>query len=483
MKRSLFLNVMSLAVIFIYVSVVFVLSFWAGNGGRTNSDAFFSAGRNSRWYVVAFGMIGASMSGVSVVSVPGMVRSANFSYMQMVFGFILGYLFVAAVLLPLYYKLNLTSIYGYLRLRFGKVTHKTAAASFLLFKMVSASVRLYVAVLVLQSCVLDSMGVSFEMTAAFSVAIMFLYTFRSGLGSVVWTDVFQTFCMLVSVVALSADVIMRLDMSFGEIMSMVWSDSRSDIFVFDKIDSRANFFKQLLSGAFVVIVMTGLDQDVMQKNLTCRNLRDAQKNMIIGGFGFVPVNLLLLVLGLLLLLYAGQEGVVLPAMSDQILPFFAAHTSGFVAVCFVIGVLAAAFSSADSALISMTTSFAVDILDKRDISKRERFFIHASVTVIFAALMFCFRYINCDSVIDAIYTIVSYLYGPLLGLFAFGIFTKIKVNDRLVPFVAALSPVITFVLVYLLKNIFGYEFGYELLLLNGVLTVAGLAAIKKRAVS
>ena len=227
----------------------------------------------------------------------------------------------------------------------------------------------------------------------------------------------------------------------------------------------------------------GLDQDVMQKNLTCRNLRDAQKNMIIGGFGFVPVNLLLLVLGLLLLLYAGQEGVVLPAMSDQILPFFAAHTSGFVAVCFVIGVLAAAFSSADSALISMTTSFAVDILDKRDISKRERFFIHASVTVIFAALMFCFRYINCDSVIDAIYTIVSYLYGPLLGLFAFGIFTKIKVNDRLVPFVAALSPVITFVLVYLLKNIFGYEFGYELLLLNGVLTVAGLAAIKKRAVS
>lgn len=473
---------MHLAVIVIYVLVVFALSFWAGRNGRTDSDAFFSAGRNSRWYVVAFGMIGASMSGVSVVSVPGMVRTADFSYMQMVLGFILGYLFVAAILLPLYYRLNLTSIYGYLKLRFGAVTHKTAAASFLLFKIVSASVRLYVAVLVLQSCILDSEGVPFELTAALSVAVIFLYTFRSGLGSVVWTDFFQTFCLLISVVALAADVFMRLDMDLGEAFSMTLNDSRSDIFVFDKFDSRQNFFKQFLSGAFIVIVMTGLDQDVMQKNLTCRNLREAQKNMVFGGIGFVPVNLLLLTLGLLLLFYAEQESVVLPAVSDQILPFFAAHTSGFVAVCFVIGVLAAAFSSADSALISLTTSFAVDILEKRDISNKERLCIHTSVTIIFAALIFCFRHIDCDSVIDAIYTVVSYLYGPLLGLFAFGLFTKTKVTDRYVPFVAVLSPVFTFALVYLFRASLGYEFGYELLLINGAFTAAGLMVIKKRAI-
>lgn len=446
----------------------------------SDNDAFFRANKQSPWWVVAIGMIGASISGVSFVSVPGMVRELNFGYMQMVLGFFFGYVVIAKVLLPLYYRLNLTTIYTYLEGRFGVRTYKTGASFFLLGKTISASARLYIVALILQQTVFNAWNVPFWLTVCCTILLIWLYTHRSGIKTVIWTDTLQTLIMISALVLIIFQVMQRIDLPTAEIFNSLKNSTSTDIFVFDDWQSRQYFWKHFLSGVFIPIVMTGLDQDMMQKNLTIRTLKDAQKNMYWYGIMFVPINFLFLTLGAMLLMLATQNGVALPQTSDEILPLFATQYLGnTVYVLFVIGIIAAAFSSADSALAALTTSFSVDILgvekltdDQKAIKIRRK--IHILISVLFVSIILIFKEINDRSVIDAIYTIVSYTYGPLLGLYAFGLFTKMKTNDKAVPYIAVLSPIICYVLNILVKKYWGYSFGYELLMLNGLITFVGL---------
>lgn len=476
-----------LLIIAVYFSVLLLISFITSRKS-TDNDAFFLGNKKSPWWVVAIGMVGSSISGVSFVSVPGMVRSIDFTYMQTVFGFFFGYLVIANVLLPLYYKLNLTSIYTYLDTRFGKRAYKTGASFFLLSKTIGAAARLYVVALILQTIVFDRWNVPFGLTVCGIILLIWVYTFRSGIKTIVWTDTLQTIIMIFCLVLILVQVSQRLDFSFGELISNLVSSDKTRIFVFDDWHTKQNFFKQFFSGIFIAIVMTGLDQDSMQKNLTCRNLKDAKKNMYWYGFAFVPVNLLFLTLGAMLLMLATQSNITLPVLSDEILPLFATTYLGkSVLVFFVIGIIAAAFSSADSALAALTTSFSVDILDVQHQdnkkAKRTRMIIHICISIIFALIILIFKAVNNKSVIDAIYTIASYTYGPLLGLFAFGLFTKLKVNDKVVPYLAIASPVICAVIDYSSKSIWNYSFGYELLMINGFITFAALWFFRKKEIN
>lgn len=420
-------------------------------------------------------MVGASISGITFVSVPGMVMKTDMTYLQMCMGFILGYFVIAFVLLPVYYRLNLTTIYTYLNQRLGIRSYKTGASFFLVSKMTGAAVRFYVVCIILQKFVLDGVGIPFPVTVVAIVALIWLYTRRSGIKTLVWTDTFQTFCMFAALILIIYNVINALGMSVGEAASAIVSDSHSRVFVFDDWVSKQNFWKQFLSGVFVAVVMTGLDQDMMQKNLTCKSLRDAQKDMCTYGFAFVPANLLFLALGILLMMLAGKTGVALPAQGDDLLPMFAAtgRLGDTVVVLFTIGVVAAAFSSADSALTALTTSFCVDIVGRQDDEKLRRR-AHIGIAVVFILFILAFRAVNSTSVIDAIYILCSYTYGPLLGLFAFGLLTHRKPNDRWVPYICIASPIVCYILDVTVSAATGYKFGYELLMLNGLLTFAGL---------
>lgn len=442
---------------------------------RSDNDTFYRGNRRSPWYMVAFGMVGASISGITFVSVPGMVLGTGMTYLQMCLGFIVGYFAIAFILLPVYYRLRLTTIYSYLKERLGHRAYKTGASFFLLSKMTGAAVRFYVVCIILQKFVLDGVGVPFPITVVGMVLLIWLYTRRGGIKTLVWTDTFQTACMFAALVLIIVNVINALGMSVGEAVSAIAHDPKSRIFVFDDWVSRQNFWKQFLSGAFVAIVMTGLDQDMMQKNLTCKSLRDAQKDVCTYGFAFVPANLLFLSLGILLTMLAAKTGVALPAQGDDLLPIFAAtgRLGSTVTVLFTIGVVAAAFSSADSALTALTTSFCVDIVE-RDDDERLRKWAHVGVAAVFVGFILAFKALNSTSVIDAIYILCSYTYGPLLGLFAFGLFTKRGVNDRLVPYICVASPIVCLALDYGVRTATGYVFGYELLMLNGALTFAGL---------
>lgn len=440
--------------------------------GRTSDNkTFFNAGRRSPWYMVAFGMIGASISGVSFVSVPGMVTGIQMTYIQMCIGFVFGYFAVAFILLPVYYRLKLTTIYSYLDERLGRRSYTTGASFFILSKMTGAAVRFYVACIILQHFVLDGYGIPFWFTVIAMVFLIWLYTRRGGIKTLVWTDTFQTTCMFVALILITFTVIKELDMSVSEAFTAISGSEMSRIFVFDDVMSKQYFWKQFLSGIFVVIVMTGLDQDMMQKNLTCKTLREAQKDMCSYGFAFIPANLLFLALGVLLVMLAGKEGVALPASSDDILPMFAATGSlgNLVLVLFTIGVMAASFSSADSALTALTTSFCVDICRKEhDVRFRKR--AHAGIALIFTLFILLFGAVNSTSVIDAIYILCSYTYGPLLGLFAYGLITRRGVADRFVPYVCVASPILIYIIDTLTTRYTGYRFGYELLLLNGLIT-------------
>lgn len=420
-------------------------------------------------------MVGASISGITFVSVPGMVMKTDMTYLQMCMGFILGYFVIAFVLLPVYYRLNLTTIYTYLKQRLGIRSYKTGASFFLVSKMTGAAVRFYVVCIILQKFVLDGVGIPFPVTVVAMVALIWLYTRRSGIKTLVWTDTFQTFCMFAALILIIYNVINALGMSVGEAASAIVSDSHSRVFVFDDWVSKQNFWKQFLSGVFVAVVMTGLDQDMMQKNLTCKSLRDAQKDMCTYGFAFVPANLLFLALGILLMMLAGKTGVALPAQGDDLLPMFAAtgRLGDTVVVLFTIGVVAAAFSSADSALTALTTSFCVDIVGRQDDEQLRRR-AHIGIAVVFILFILAFRAVNSTSVIDAIYILCSYTYGPLLGLFAFGLLTHRKPNDRWVPYICIASPIVCYILDVTVSAATGYKFGYELLMLNGLLTFAGL---------
>lgn len=465
-----------LLTIIIYFSALLVISRFTAR--RSDNETFYRAGRRSPWYMVAFGMVGASISGITFVSVPGMVLKTDMTYLQMCVGFILGYFIIGLVLLPVYYKLNLTTIYTYLKERLGQRSYKTGAWFFLISKMTGAAVRFYVVCIILQKFVLSAYGIPFPVTVLAMVLLIWLYTRRSGIKTLVWTDTFQTFCMFAALILIIFNVIDRLGMTTSEAVSAIVNDVHSRVFVFDDWISRQNFWKQFLSGAFVAVVMTGFDQDMMQKNLTCKTLRDAQKDVCTYGLAFVPANLLFLSLGVLLTMLASRMGIALPEQGDDLLPMFAAsgRLGDGVVVLFTIGVVAAAFSSADSALTALTTSFCVDIVG-RQADERLRRRAHIGVAVVFIGFILAFKALNSTSVIDAIYILCSYTYGPLLGLFSYGLITHRTTCDRLVPYVCVASPLLCLLIDNAVASTTGYKFGYEMLMLNGLLTFLGLYII------
>ena len=450
---------------------------------RADNQTFFRAERRSPWYMVAFGMVGASISGVTFVSVPGMVLSSQMTYLQVCLGFIVGYLVVAFVLLPVYYKLNLTSIYMYLGQRLGRQSYQTGAWFFLLSKMVGATIKFYVVCMVLQQFVFEALDVPFMVSVLVLVLLIWLYTRKGGVRTLVFTDVFQTSCLFVALLLIIYMVMLQMDFSLTDVLGALYTDERSRVFEFDDWTSPRYFWKQFLSGAFIVIVMTGLDQDMMQKNLTCRSLREAQKDMCSYGVAFVPVNLLFLALGVLLAQFFESQGVALPAKGDELLPLYVEHTSSFFHITsylFVLGIVAASFSSADSALTSLTTSYCVDIKGRaHDEQLRKR--SHLIICLLFAVMIIVFHLLNNKSLIDAIYTIVSYTYGPLLGLFVFGLFTKRLVNDRWTPVVCVISPCFCYAIDSMAQMLWAYHFGYELLMVNGLLTFLGLWLLSRSA--
>ncbi|MBR6989665.1 MAG: sodium:solute symporter [Bacteroidaceae bacterium] len=475
---------------FIYFCLLLLIAHITGRGGN---DAFFRGNRQSPWPLVAFGMIGATLSGVTFVSVPGMVLGSNMGYMQMCFGYFFGYLAVAFILLPIYYKLNLTSIYTYLDYRFGKVSYKTGASFFLLSKLTGAAARLYLVCLILQNYVFDDLGIPYIVTVLVTLILIWLYTRKSGIKTLVWTDTLQTLCFIVTIILILYKASDMLNLGFSDSWSAIWSDSHSRIFDFDDWTSRNYFWKQFLSGIFIVIVMTGLDQDMMQKNLTCKNLRSAQKDMCVSGFLFVIVIGLVMMLGVMMTLLYSHVGMPLPAAGDSLIPdFIASGVMGdTVLVIFTIGIIASAFSSADSAMTALTTSFCIDILEIEDerycyaplksVSKEKvRKVVHLCMMTLFILFILGFKVLGSTSVIDTLLTMVSYTYGPLLGMYSFGIFCKRVPTEKYVPFIAVASPVICFLLDLLTQHLFGYKFGYELLILNGALTYLGLLTVSHK---
>ena len=454
-----------------YFGVLMLISFLTNKGG-TNAE-FFKANRQSPWYLVAFGMIGASLSGVTFISVPGWVEASQFSYFQVVLGYTVGYAVIGLVLLPLYYKLNLTSIYTYLDGRFGRYSYKTGASFFILSRIVGASFRLYLVAVVLQNLIFDGLNVPFWATVTITILLIWLYTFKSGIKTIVWTDTLQTLFMLIAVGVTIVYVSEDLGINSENIFSYLADSNLSKMFFFEDWKSGDFFWKQFISGAFISIVMTGLDQDMMQKNLTCRNLKDAQKNMFWFTIVLTIVNFVFLALGLLLTVYAQQNGV--DAHKDQLFPELA--TQGYfgigVAIVFILGLIAAAYSSADSALTSLTTSFSIDILDieKRYSEKKQvvvRKTIHVIMSLVLIITIILFKYVIADAT-----------YGPLLGLYAFGLFSKWKVKDKLVPIVALATPILGYVISINSLKWFGFEFNFFILVLNGALTYLGLVLIRR----
>ena len=464
---------MMLAIVLGYFLLLFGISRWTGR--RATNETFYRADRRSPWYMVAFGMVGASISGVTFVSVPGMVLHTQMTYLQMCMGFILGYVVVAFLLLPLYYKLNLTSIYGYLAQRLGRRSYKTGASFFLLSKMMGAAVRFYVVCMILQHFVLTPMGVPFVATVMGMVLLIWLYTRQGGIKTLVWTDSLQTVCLFTALLLIIYKVMTDMDMTMAETVRTIASNNLSRIFVMDEWVSKQHFWKQFLSGVFVVLVMTGVDQDMMQKNLTCKTLRGAQKDMCTYGLAFLPANLLFLSLGVLLVMWYQQKGIAIPVMGDDLLPQYISLTSNLspLTAIFVLGILAASFSSADSALTSLTTIFCVDIKERAD-DEALRKRVHIVICMLFVLVILMFKTVNSTSLIDAVYIIASYTYGPLLGLFAFGLLTKYVVNDYYVPYIAVASPLLCYLLDYGVGQWTGYRFGYELLMLNALFTFTGL---------
>jgi len=477
------------------VWVIFIITMYFGvllligrlTSRNANNEAFFVGNRQSPWYIVAFGMLGASLSGVTFISVPGYVGDTQFSYLQLVMGYLLGYFVVANILLPLYYRLNLTSIYTYLDTRFGFSSYKTGAAFFLVSRIVGASFRLFLVATVLQISIFDAWGVPFMVTVVVTILLIWLYTNRGGIKTIIWTDTLQTAAMLTAVVLTIFFITKQMNLSFGEMVRAISESEYSRVWFFDDWNDKRHFLKQFFSGAFITIVMTGLDQDMMQKNLSCRNLSDAKKNMYWYGFAFLPVNLIFLSLGVLLFIFANQMGIAIPAQTDELFPIIA--TQGYlpkaVSILFILGIIAAAYSSADSALTALTTSFTVDILNPKNKTELEiksiRKKVHIGISILIALVIMLFRAINDQSVISALFTVAGYTYGPLLGLYAFGLFTPFVVRDKWVPIVAILSPVFCYFSSIYSESLFGgYKFGFELLILNGAITFIGLLLLSKR---
>lgn len=468
-----------------YFGLLYAISVITSRGA--GNSAFFLGERKSPWYIIAFGMIGASLSGVTFISVLGLVGKDQWSYLQMVLGYLPGYAVIAFVLMPLYYRLGLTSIYGYLGQRFGRSSYLTGAWFFLLSRSLGSAARLYLVALVLQYLVFDALHVPFVLTVVLTIALIWLYTHKGGMRTIIWTDTLQTLFMLLAVGATVWLIGERMGWSIAESIAQVKTSPLSRTFFFDDPKPGTYFWKQFLGGMFIAICMTGLDQDMMQKNLSCRSIGDAQKNMASFSIVLVGVNMVFLTLGALLFIYAERFGIPLPEKADQIYPMLA--TQGglpiIAALLFVLGIIAAAYSSADSALTALTTSVCVDVLsiEHRPEAEREplRKRVHIIISAVMAVLILGFWLLNDDSVIKTIFKVAGYTYGPLLGLFAFGMITRSAVRDAWVPVVAVLSPLITFVLDRFSVELFdGYEFGFELLLVNGAITFIGLLMLRNR---
>ncbi|MFO7923225.1 MAG: sodium:solute symporter [Bacteroidales bacterium] len=474
-----------ISVVLAYFAILVTISWFTGRDH--GSAAFFLGNRRSPWYVVAFGMIGATLSGVTFISIPGWVGESRFSYMQMVLGFIVGYYIIANVLMPLYYRLNLTSIYSYLHGRFGIYSYKTGALFFLLSRLAGASFRVYLMASVLQITVFNAWGIPFYATVAITVMLIWFYTFRGGIKTIIWTDTLQTLFMLLAAGATVWAVANELQLGAADLVREIYNSEYSRVFYFDDWNDGRHFVKQFVSGVFIAIVMTGLDQDMMQKNLSCKNIGEAKKNMYWFSLTLIPVKLLLLSLGVLLLIFASRTGIPLPERADDIFPVIATqgYLPSFIMVFFVVGLVAATYSSADSTLTALTTSFTVDILNAGLYNEsrllKTRTFVHAGMAVALGLIIVFFRILNDQSVISAVFTVAGYTYGPLLGLYSFGIFTSIKVRDTFVPWIAVVSPFLTWLLDVNSEFLFGgYRFGYEILIVNGLITFAGLALAKKR---
>lgn len=476
--------------LFITVFVIYTLTLFAIawiTSRKANNETYFTGNKRSPWPVVAYGMIGASLSGVTFISIPGWVGSTHFTYLMVVFGYLIGYVVITFVLLPIYYKLNLVSIYSYLEQRFGHYSYKTGASFFLISRTIGASFRMFLVINVLQLFIFDQLGVPFWMNTLIFVILITLYTFKAGIKTIVWTDLLQTTFMLASLVITIVVVADDLKINLFQLWQkaeqagftrLIEADWRSDRF----------FLKQFFSGMFITIVMTGLDQDMMQKNLTCRNLKDAQKNMLTLGVTLIPVNLLFLFLGATLYIYATDFGIALPKLTDELFPMLAMeHLGPLLAVVFLIGLIAAAYSSADGAITALTTSFIFDILGRKGAAKgnekeqkKIRYRSHFFISSLIILTIVLFREINDEAVISRLFTIAGYTYGPLLGMFAFGIFTRHQLHDKLVPVVALVAPLLSFILSTYSEAWFGgYKFGFEILIVNGLLTLTGLFLIKK----
>jgi Na+/proline symporter len=462
-----------LSIIAAYFLVLILISYFTGKSD--SNEAFFLGNKQSPWYVVAFGMIGASLSGVTFISVPGWVENSQFSYLQMVLGMVAGYLVIANVLMPLYYRLNLTSIYTYLDQRFGSRSYRTGSFFFLLSRTIGASFRLYLVANVLQLAIFDAWDVPFWLTVSLTILLIWLYTFRSGIKTIIWTDTLQTLFMLLAVGVSIYLMSEQMNLSLGSLIATIQESDYSQVFFWE---GKQQFFKQFFSGMFIAIVMTGLDQDMMQKNLSCPNLKDAKKNMYWFSVALVIVNVFFLALGAMLYIYAAQEGLFIPK-GDDLFPIVALKGGlGMgVGVFFVLGLIAAAYSSADSALTALTTAFCIDFLqiEKKEKSEqvKTRKWVHVGFSLILVVAILIFKAINDDSVIAALFKVAGYTYGPLLGLYAFGLFTKWEVKDRWVPLVAIISPVAAYILQLYIP------FGFELLMVNGAITFLGLFLLKR----
>ncbi len=466
------------SVITAYFALLVFISWLTGK--KSDTSSFFTANKQSPWYLVAFGMIGASLSGVTFISVPGWVAESKFYYFQMVLGYLAGYFVIATVLMPVYYKLNLVSIYTYLEKRFGTHSYKTGSAFFLLSRIIGASFRLFLVAGVLQIGFFNAFNIPFYITVAVTISLIWVYTFRAGIKTIVWTDTLQTLFMLAAVIITVFIIGKNLNLDFNGIISVIKNSEYSKMFN-TEWKSESNFFKQFIAGAFIAIVMTGLDQDMMQKNLTCKNLKDAKKNMFWFSITLIPVNLIFLSLGVLLYFYAERSGIQIPDKPDDLFPLLALnHLSVFAGIVFLLGITAAAFSSADSALTALTTAFSIDFLklninnpDKK--AEKTKRLVHIGFSFLIFGVILLFSSLNDESVVSAVFKVAGYTYGPILGLFAFGLMTKRKVKDKIVPFIAVISPVlIYFINMYSEKLFFGYKFGFELLLVNGFLMFIGL---------
>lgn len=464
-----------------YFFALITISYFTSKGADSNT--FFTANRQSPWYLVAFGMIGASLSGVTFVSVPGNVGKIGFGYFQIVLGYLVGYWVIIGILMPLYYRLNVISIYSYLEQRFDVWAYKTGALFFLISRTIGSSLRLFLAATVLQLFLFDAWGVPFFITVATTIVLIWVYTFKGGIKTIVWTDSFQTLFLVTAVAVTVWQIADKLDFNLATMVASIKDNGYARIFYFDDVNSTLFFPKQFLGGAFIAIAMTGLDQEIMQKNLTCKTLGDAQKNMFWFSLTLVVVNILFLTLGALLYIYSAQKGLATPVLSDELYPRLAFNELGpLVGILFLLGITASSYASADSALAGLTTSFCIDFLQFKNkpevVKQRQKFMVHIGFSLLFLIIILIFKELNKKSVIDAVLNVAGYTYGPLLGLFSFGIFTKYKVKGWPVLFVCVLSPALSYLASSNSVNWFnGYKIGIEILIINGLITFLGLLLI------